>query len=236
MGGVGPWRTYTCAYTRRVSRRFRFRLVDVFTDRVMQGNPLAVFPDAPDLSDPQMQAIAREMNLSETTFVTEVSEDSYSLRIFTPAEELPFAGHPTIGTAWLLRHLGLVKGERITQRSAAGDTPVSLANDEPLFERTGTVGGAAAPANADIADALGLPTDAIGSTIASIDLQPAFSDAAFLQLMVPIRTTDDLAAAQPNAAGVASLHHEGVYCFTQVAPGRLKARGFFAGLKKKGRE
>ncbi|MGI8928600.1 MAG: PhzF family phenazine biosynthesis protein [Candidatus Limnocylindrales bacterium] len=91
-----------------MSRRFRFRQVDVFTDRALQGNPLAVFPDADDMSDEEMQAVAREMMLSETTFVTRATAEGaaagadYRVRIFTTTMELPFAGHPLIGTGWVL--------------------------------------------------------------------------------------------------------------------------------------
>jgi trans-2,3-dihydro-3-hydroxyanthranilate isomerase len=91
-----------------VARRFRFRQVDVFTETPLQGNPLAVYPEAEGLSNEEMQAIAREMNLSETAFVLPPSEEGerqgadYCLRIFTPGMELPFAGHPAIGTAWVL--------------------------------------------------------------------------------------------------------------------------------------
>jgi trans-2,3-dihydro-3-hydroxyanthranilate isomerase len=91
-----------------MTRRFRFRQVDVFTDRPLAGNPLAVFTDAAGLTDAEMQALAREMNLSETTFVFPPSAAgarhgaAYSLRIFTPGQELPAAGHPAIGTAWVL--------------------------------------------------------------------------------------------------------------------------------------
>lgn len=207
-----------------------FHQLDVFADAAYRGNQLAVFPDAPGLSDEQMQTVAREMNLSETTFVTRIEEDGYSLRIFTPAEELPFAGHPTIGTAWLLRHLGLLKADSVTQRSTAGDTPVSLTADEAAFERTGIVDSAGAPANDMVARALGLPIEAIGLMMGSVDLQPAFSDAGVRQLMVPIRTTDHLVAARPDAARIESIHHEGVYCFTEVGQGNIKARGFFAGI------
>jgi trans-2,3-dihydro-3-hydroxyanthranilate isomerase len=82
--------------------------LDVFTSRPLEGNPLAVFPDGRGLSDKQMQALAREMNLSETTFVLPrdaAAERSHGVRvrIFTVEEELPFAGHPTLGTAFLLR-------------------------------------------------------------------------------------------------------------------------------------
>src|ERR671915_279405 len=90
-----------------MARRLRFRQVDVFTDRPLAGNPLAIFPEAEGLSDAEMQSLAREMNLSETTFVLPPTDEGraagadYRMRIFTPARELPFAGHPTIGTAWL---------------------------------------------------------------------------------------------------------------------------------------
>jgi trans-2,3-dihydro-3-hydroxyanthranilate isomerase len=85
-----------------------YELLDVFTDRPGGGNPLAVFPDAPVLSDTEMQSIAREIGLSETVFVRPPNRAGAlrSLRIFTPEMELPFAGHPTIGTAQLLVELG----------------------------------------------------------------------------------------------------------------------------------
>ncbi len=93
-------------------RRYRFRQVDVFTDRPLHGNPLAVFPGAVGLTVAEMQALAREMNLSETTFVLPPTEEGmargadYRLRIFTPGLELPFAGHPSIGSAWVLAEEG----------------------------------------------------------------------------------------------------------------------------------
>ncbi len=91
-----------------MARRFRFRTVDVFTDRPFTGNPLAVFPDAEGLTDDEMLAVAREMNLSETSFVLPPTDEGraqgadYRVRFFTPGMELPFAGHPSIGTAWVL--------------------------------------------------------------------------------------------------------------------------------------
>ncbi len=80
----------------------KFSIVDVFAERPLQGNQLAVVEDAAALSTEQMQDIAREMNYSETTFVTEAAEAWARVRIFTPEWELPFAGHPTLGTAWVL--------------------------------------------------------------------------------------------------------------------------------------
>jgi trans-2,3-dihydro-3-hydroxyanthranilate isomerase len=87
----------------------RFHTLDVFTDEQFGGNPLAVFPDGRGLDDATMQRIAREMNLSETVFVLPPEgEGARRVRIFTPARELPFAGHPTIGTAWFLAASGEV--------------------------------------------------------------------------------------------------------------------------------
>jgi len=87
-----------------VTRELRFVQVDVFTERVFGGNPLAVVFEAAGLSDALMQAIAREMNCSETTFLLPPTRPDCAarVRIFTPAREVPFAGHPTIGTAWVL--------------------------------------------------------------------------------------------------------------------------------------
>ena len=90
-------------------RTYAMIQLDVFTDRPLAGNPLAVFPQAEGLTTDEMQAIATEMNLSETTFVTAPRADGdATVRIFTPETELPFAGHPSVGTACVLVHLGLV--------------------------------------------------------------------------------------------------------------------------------
>src|SRR5579871_1710421 len=86
---------------------YRFFIADVFTDRAFGGNQLAVLPDASGLSDAQMQTIAREFNFSETTFVlaTTLPGHTHRVRMFTPGEELPFAGHPNIGTGVVLAAL-----------------------------------------------------------------------------------------------------------------------------------
>jgi PhzF family phenazine biosynthesis protein len=115
-----------------MSRCFRMLQVDVFTDRPLGGNPLAVFVDGAGLSGAEMQAIAREMNLSETTFVlpAETSGADYRVRIFTPRSELPFAGHPTLGTAFALLESGRLapRGERfvLRQQTLAGVQPIEV--------------------------------------------------------------------------------------------------------------
>src|SRR5512140_2005300 len=92
-------------------RSYRYRVVDVFTTQPLEGNALAVFTDAADLDGATMQKIAREMNLAETAFVLPPSgrEFAAQLRIFTPQREMPFAGHPTIGSSWVVLDEGLAK-------------------------------------------------------------------------------------------------------------------------------
>jgi trans-2,3-dihydro-3-hydroxyanthranilate isomerase len=105
-----------------------FCIVDVFAVGKYTGNQLAVFPQAEELDLAQMQAIAREINFSESTFVTGSPQNgAYPVKIFTPAVELPFAGHPTLGTAWVLRHLhpGLTG---VTLSYTAGRIPVNFAD------------------------------------------------------------------------------------------------------------
>jgi trans-2,3-dihydro-3-hydroxyanthranilate isomerase len=118
-------------------RRFSFVQLDVFTSVPLEGNSLAVFPDARGLSDQQMQAVAREMNLSETTFVLPNEpaverESGVRVRIFTVQEELPFAGHPTLGTAFALRKS---KASEIFLHLNVGKVPVRFveAAGQPVF-------------------------------------------------------------------------------------------------------
>jgi trans-2,3-dihydro-3-hydroxyanthranilate isomerase len=111
----------------------RFEWVDVFTDRPYAGNPLAVFVEPGDLTAERMQAIARELNLSETTFVCEPGLEGadFRVRIFTPQRELPMAGHPTLGTAHVLAGLGRIarRGDRsrVVFEEGVGPIPVEIA-------------------------------------------------------------------------------------------------------------
>lgn len=113
-----------------MSRSRRFFQLDVFAARLLEGNPLAVIVDADDLADETMQAIARWTNLSETTFLlppTEAAAD-YRVRIFTPRQELPFAGHPSVGSAYVAIEAGLVDAGKtaLVQQCAAGMLPVRV--------------------------------------------------------------------------------------------------------------
>src|ERR1044071_6214452 len=110
----------------------RFHTLDVFTTNRFEGNPLAVITDGDGLSDNTMLAIAREMNLSETVFVQKPTDDRAlaRLRIFTTREELKLAGHPVVGTWFLLAELGVVPaqegGVHILQQTGAGVLPVEI--------------------------------------------------------------------------------------------------------------
>lgn len=125
------WQARVQARMRYLMRRYRFLQLDVFTDRPFGGNQLAVFPNAHGLSDAEMQAIAREMNFSETTFVLPATDARAvrRVRIFTPSVELPFAGHPTVGTAFALQHDGIIHqddGSPIYLQLGIGTLPIDL--------------------------------------------------------------------------------------------------------------
>ncbi len=202
------------------------------------GNPLAVFPDAGELSGDQMQAIAATLNLSETTFVSGVTGDSYEVRIFTPREELPFAGHPTIGTSWVLSHLDRIEGDSFVQRSGAGETRVTRRGDRLWFLRHGEASSDIEERHPqvllEIARAVGLEPEEIGLEAREMGrsgrLGPAFSSAGLEQLMVPVRDAATLARCSPRADLLRRVTSTGAYCFTAVGAGRLRSRGFFAPL------
>lgn len=110
--------------------RYRFYTADVFTDQIFGGNPLAVFPEAQGLTSQQMQQVAKEFNISEIVFVfpAQKAEHHRQLRIFTPKIELPFAGHPTVGSAYILTAIGEIpiNGDNITLTFEEGVGPVSV--------------------------------------------------------------------------------------------------------------
>jgi trans-2,3-dihydro-3-hydroxyanthranilate isomerase len=122
-------------------RRYSFVTVDVFTDRRFGGNPLAVFPDAGSLADHEMQALAAEFNLSETTFVLPPADPANTarVRIFARRHEMPFAGHPNVGTGWVLATLGRAAAGVLRFEEIAGlveakvaDGIVTIAAPQPL--------------------------------------------------------------------------------------------------------
>jgi trans-2,3-dihydro-3-hydroxyanthranilate isomerase len=184
--------------------RYRFHTADVFTDRVFGGNPLAVFPDARGLDGARMQSIAREFNLSETVFVLppESAEHTRRLRIFTPAAELPFAGHPTVGTAHVLASLGEIPLDgaetRIVFEEGVGPVPVLIRADggRPVFAQLTAAQapevGPRPPSRAAIAEMLSLDVgDLLG-----VPWTPEAVSAGLPFLIVPVKDRDAVARAQ----------------------------------------
>lgn len=147
----------------------RFVIADVFTDRAFAGNPLAVVLDTEGLDGESMQRIANEFNLSETTFVQAAEGDRARVRIFTPAREVPFAGHPTIGTALVLARRRLIappdEGGTVVLDEVAGEVPVQLRREGDAFvhaelEAPGAPSFHDAPSAEDLAAVIGLePAD-----------------------------------------------------------------------------
>lgn len=113
---------------------YSFQQVDVFSNTPCMGNPVAVFLDSQGLSSEDMQKIARWTNLSETTFVSSSNKADYFLRIFTPSSELPFAGHPTLGTAWALRKSGIIQKDNFVQECAFGLINININNNKVFFQ------------------------------------------------------------------------------------------------------
>ncbi len=174
---------------------YHFIQADVFTDRPFTGNPLAIFPDAEGLSSEEMQSIAKEMNLSETTFVLPATElkAQLRLRIFTPQAELPLAGHPVVGTCFVLAARGVIELEegtnRIFQECKAGVLPVDLIVEEGTIEQV--VMTQSPPRFFDeytdrklLAAAVGLSED----QLLPDDLPAQVVSTAVPQLMVPARS------------------------------------------------
>lgn len=166
--------------------------MNVFTvggDR-LSGNPLCVFEDARGLSDAQMQALARQMNLSETTFVLPgEGRATARVRIFTPGFEMPFAGHPTLGTAHVVRSLG--GGDSLALEMHAGIVEVT-ANGDAWTLRAAKV-PATRPVDAsraELARMVGLPDDALGD-------EPLWVNTGVEQLVLPIRSAELVRAARP---------------------------------------
>ncbi|MFL6105492.1 MAG: PhzF family phenazine biosynthesis protein [Marmoricola sp.] len=141
-----------------------YDVVDVFAENPFAGNQLAVVHGAEGLSDEQLLRVAREFNFSETTFPTPESGDRYRVRIFTPGGEIPFAGHPTLGTAWVLRDRGALSGDRAVQECGAGEIAVRFVAEGVEL-------------NAAPRDLLGpLEADTVAAVLAAIGLEPEDRD------------------------------------------------------------
>src|SRR5580692_9656622 len=212
----------------------RFYTLDVFTTTRFEGNPLAVITDGDGLSDDAMLAIAREMNLSETVFVQKPNEDTAlaRLRIFTTREELKLAGHPVIGTWFLLAELGVVPaqegGVHVSQQTGAGVLPVEIRFKEGRPQRvTMTQTEAAFRPSKINKKALAA---ALGLTPKDFDpkLEPEFVSTGIFNLIVPLRNRAALGKIAMNMMDLRKLLGKNgtmAYCFTSGGNGKVFSRG-----------
>ncbi len=216
---------------------FHYQLVNVFAESTFGGNPLCVFEDARGLSDAQMQSLALQFNLSETVFILPSERATARMRIFTTGYEMPFAGHPTLGTAHVVRHL-LKTGNNISLECKAGIVTVQASSDEPdIWTFTapvpdGLVTAKCALPGAELAAMLGLHASDL------LD-EPVWVNTGTDQLLVPLRTIEAVQRAQPDSSRLAewppsSLGRKTAYVFawedgTESANERLAvtARYFF---------
>lgn len=196
-------------------RSLSFYQADVFTEDPFSGNPVAVFPDAQGLTDYQLQQIAREMNLSETVFVLPPNDGAavVRLRIFTPTQELPFAGHPVLGTFFVLAQLGLIAAAdgvtRVMLECNIGLFPVELhalegqvtkvVMTQPKPEFLGPVD--AMEDVYKIAGALGLPKHVITDMKWPIEVVST----GLPVLIVPVRTLTAVRSIEPDASAITDL-------------------------------
>lgn len=205
---------------------YAFYQIDVFTDVPYRGNPAAVFPDATGLTSQQMQQIARELNLSETAFVSPSDQATRRVRFFTPATEIALSGHPTLATWFVLGVTGALDLPPdgvvdVTQEIGAGILPVSLHTESGRI--TKVVMTQAAPEFGEPLDELaaerleqilGVPP----GEIAAADIKPQVVSTGVRQLMVPVNNMASLSSAQPHETALAHFltqyRTDTVMCFS----------------------
>jgi PhzF family phenazine biosynthesis protein len=171
-----------------------YRLVNVFAESRLGGNPLAVFEDGTALDTATMQALALQFNLSETTFLLPPAAAGATarVRIFTPTFEMPFAGHPTLGTAHVVRTLKKT-GDRVVLEMTAGNIPVEAQGDEWTLAANAPTWHAPEVAKADFAAMLGLaPADVLDGAL--------WVDTGSEQLVIPLASADAVQRCRPDPA------------------------------------
>jgi trans-2,3-dihydro-3-hydroxyanthranilate isomerase len=170
----------------------KFRILNVFTQAGarLSGNPLVVVEDGTGLEPAQMQALARQFNVSETTFILPSKRAAALVRIFTPAYEMPFAGHPTLGTAHVCRALGL-GGDQLGLEMRAGIIPVTANGDHWTLRAAASTSRLVDATPVEIARLLGLDAGDIG-------FQPLWVKAGREQLIIPLTSEDAVRRVRPG--------------------------------------
>jgi trans-2,3-dihydro-3-hydroxyanthranilate isomerase len=196
-----------------------YEIWDVFTDQPLQGNPLAVIPDATGLTNEQMLAIAKEFNLSETSFVLPSAKADVRAKYFTTTKELPVAGHPTIGTVFALHRRGKIKGEKLKLELKAGVFEIGLEQEATKLQRAwmdqGTPTNLGRELNRDrAAKAIGLHLEDLG------DLPIILVSAGNPFVIIPVKSLRSLAQASLipySLSQVEGTHPLGIFVFTPHA-------------------
>ena len=205
---------------------YRFRILNVFArdGERLSGNPLAVFEDGRGLSDEAMLALALQFNLSETTFIFPAESASARVRIFTPTFEMPFAGHPTLGTAHVVRDLAGT-GDALTLDMAAGVIPVTARGDRWTLAARAPTWRAAEASQAQLAEMLGLaPADLAGEAL--------WVNTGSEQLVIPLASPEAIARAAPlphllERYGHSNAERHMAYVWAEAGDGEVAARFFF---------
>ncbi len=218
-------------------RRYSFVTVDVFTNQRFGGNPLAVFPDARGMSDAEMQSLAAEFNLSETTFVLppENPTNTARVRIFTRTTEMPFAGHPNVGTGYVLAQQGRDKGGKLLFEELAGLVEIQIERDGSGGPVGATIAapqplslGVELPVE-EIAACAGLKTDEV-IVRAHRPIQASLGNPfviAEVEAAALKRAAPDIAAFRKSVTRESALKGRlGLYLYAHEGEGRVQARMF----------
>jgi PhzF family phenazine biosynthesis protein len=210
--------------------KLKYHLVNVFTrGGRLTGNPLCVFEDGSSLDTESMQALARQFNLSETTFILPSSRATARVRIFTPDFEMPFAGHPTLGTAHVVRLLQAQPSDAITLEMQAGIIPVEARGDRWTLTANAATHREIEVTVAELAAALGLPAADIVAEQGG--RRPLWVDAGSDQLVVPLVDAAAVNRLAPDAARLAQLRsaqdRQLAYAFAEAGDGDVLARFLF---------
>lgn len=216
-------------------RHYRFRILNVFArEDALSGNPLAVFEDAMGLDETTMQALALQFNLSETTFILPSTAASAQVRIFTPTFEMAFAGHPTLGSAHVVRE-SLRAGDSLSLEMRAGIVPVTASGDLWTLQ-------AKAPRTREVTASRDALAAMLGLSAADLGTTPLWVDTGAEQLVIPLASTDAVVRCAPDPAllmrdasldlpaspGGARSVRAMAYVWSRAGEGSVLARFFFS--------
>ncbi|MEQ1776105.1 MAG: PhzF family phenazine biosynthesis protein, partial [Burkholderiales bacterium] len=214
-------------------RQYNYRIVNVFADTSspqprLTGNPLCVFEDARGLDTAAMQALALQFNLSETVFVLPSDKATARIRIFTTAFEMPFAGHPTLGSAHVVRAI-TGAGDQVTLETGAGVIPVSARGDEWTLKANAPQTRAYAKPLASLAQTLGINAADISDTLLWVSTGNE-------QLVTPLKSADAVRRCKPDAARMAAEKAADdttkIYVWADLGNGELFVRFFFVEARR----